>query len=60
MRWWFLGFAIVVAVGALACGNPRPNDYKGRPVPRTSVTCWDNSTQKNVGPWACDNHGGDK
>lgn len=48
----------VATVLALAGCPERRNDYKGRPVPKDSVTCYDGTKQKNVGPWACDKHGG--
>lgn len=55
-KWWVLAGILILGV-LLACGSNR-NDYKGRPIPKRSITCYDGTQVKDVGPWSCDDHGG--
>jgi hypothetical protein len=48
--------ALLLVLATTACD--KRTSYKGRPAPKSSIACWDGKTVKNVGPWACDGHGG--
>jgi hypothetical protein len=53
-----VGALALVTLALLVGCKERPNDYKGRPIPDRSIQCRDGKSVKDVGPWACDEHGG--
>jgi hypothetical protein len=55
-RW--VALLLVGALVAGVAGCDRRPSKKGRPIPHDTITCRDGIATKDVGSWACDEHGG--